>query len=577
MKRTVINSLRHIVSSIVLILLGLWSVQALFHSGLFTAHDIWHNVARFYWYTHALSQGEWLPAWIAPLAGGYGYPLFIFSYPLPWLIGFPFVALGLSLEVALKVLYGASFVASGLLMYGFAYRVFTSRLAAFVAGALFMIAPYHFLTIFVSAATGIALAYMFIPVLFWGIWEIGQEKNSRGVALLSLGLMGIITSHLILAVMLSLFALVWLLFVVLQAKRKQHVLKHLLFGSLLGLGLAAFYLVPFASYSKLIRANDPGAGFAKLYETNFASLEQLLYSPWGFGPIISNAKDGEISLQVGVAQWLAFFVMTMILGAAMLKIEIKRHFTVVYAKINQLDQARRNKYANGQVIYLLFALSVFSIWELSKPLWDVAAKVMPLDYPFRLLVVAVLFGSLLAGKLVALSHYRFMRLIIALSLVSIALYTNRNHTRVNLYTSIPIADYVQAEKTTNTMDEYLPTAADRSLTNKPYQFIEPKHQISKTLQMLNLTSFQVEASQSGSIRLGQWAFPGQRVTLDGNEIQSLVASDGRIELELPAGAHDITISYEKTIPFTIGYVISTASFIILFCLPIMHVKRKKRS
>ncbi len=568
---------RHILPSIVLFLLGVWSVQALFHPGLFTAHDIWHNVARFYWYTQALSQGEWLPAWISPLAGGYGYPLFIFSYPLPWLIGYPLVALGFSLEVALKVLYGASFVASGMLMYGFANRVFKSRLAALSSGAVYMIAPYHFLTTFVSAATGIAVAYTLIPLLFWGMWEIGEKKFKRGSVLLALGLAGVITSHLILAVMLSLFALVWSLFLLLKTKHKLPVLKHLLFGVVLGLGLAAFYLLPFSAYSKLIRANDPGAGFSKLYETNFATIEQLLYSPWGFGPIISNAKDGEISLQVGVVQWLAFFALAIVLGIPIVKLGIKRNFSFAHKQINTLDKVRRKKFAMGRLLFLLFALSIFSIWELSKPLWDFTARVLPLDYPFRLLVVAVLFGSLLAGQLVILVQHRFMRLILTLSLVSIALYTNRNHMRVNLYTSIPIADYVQSEKTTNTMDEYLPLTAERSLTNKPFAFIEPGHPISNTLQSLNQTSLEVEASQSGSVRLGQWAFPGQIVFLDGNEIQTQVASDGRIELELPAGAHDVTISYQKTAPFTIGYVISIASLVILFCLPIMHVERKKRS
>lgn len=576
MKIATNHIVRHLFPVIILFILGLWSIQALFHPSLFTAHDIWHNVARFYWYTQALSQGEWLPAWIAPLAGGYGYPLFIFSYPLPWLIGYPLVALGVSIETALKMLYGSSFIGSGLLMYGLGFRMFRSRLAALSTGVLYMIAPYHFLTTFVSAATGIAVAYSLIPLLFWGMLEIGEQKYKRGGVLLALGLAGVITSHLILAVMLSLFALLWSLYILRKSKQKLLVLKHLLFGVVLGLGLAAFYLIPFGAYSKLIRANDPGAGFAKLYETNFASITQLLYSPWGFGPIISNAKDGEISLQVGVAQWLAFLLVTVLFGVQLLLLGVQRQFSVVYAQLKKKEQARRKKYAIGSMLYLLYALSVFAIWEFSKPLWDVASNILPLDYPFRLLVIAVLFGSLLAGWVVRNAGQRWLRLMLTAFFIVAAVYTNRNHLRVNLYTSIPISDYVQAEKTTNTMDEYLPLVADRGLTNSPYRFIEPALSLTKATQTLNETKLTIEASQSATVTLGQWQFPGQTVFLNNNEMMTKTTADGRIEIELPEGAHEVTISYRKGFPFKVGLVITGISVLLLLGTPIMQLYRKKQ-
>ncbi len=555
--------------------LGFWGIGALFQPGLYTAHDIWHNVARFYWYTQALFQGEILPGWIAPLAGGYGYPLFLFSYPLPWLAGFPLVALGFPLEVALKMLYGGSFILSGLIMYGFSARLFHSRLAALVSGELYMIAPYHFLTTFVSAATGIAFAYTLVPLLFWGIWEIGQEKYRRGMILLSLGLMGVITSHLILAVMLSLFAALWSLFVFLQATHKQHVLKNMLVGVLLGLGLSAFYLVPFGTYSKLIRANDPGAGFAKLYETNFATLEQLLYSPWGFGPIISNAKDGEISLQVGIAQWLAFFGVVMLFGVTLTKLGWRRQFSFARATILKQRLLWRKRNAIGIMLMLLYALSVFAIWELSKPVWDYAAHYVPLDYPFRLLVVAVLFGSLLAGWMVRQRRLSLTRMVLAGLFITIALYTNRNHRRVNLYTQIPISDYVQAEKTTNTMDEYLPLAAERSLTNKPYVPVEPEVVLADFDQTPTTTHLTVEATQAATLTLGQWVFPTQLVRLNGAEIAQQTSEDGRIEIALPEGKHELAIVQRTTAPFVVGYGISMISSGIVVAICIIELRKKK--
>lgn len=564
----------HVVFLVVIILIGLWGIQALFHPGLFTAHDIWHNVARFYWYAQALSQGEWLPAWIAPLAGGYGYPLFIFSYPLPWLIGFPLVVIGLSIETALKVLYGGSFIAAGLIMYGFSTRLFRSRLAALASGVLYMIAPYHFLTTFVSAAMGIAFAYALAPLLFWGIWETGREKYARGIILLSLGLMGVITSHVILAVMVSLFAALWALYVLLQANHRQEVAKNMLVGVLLGLGLSAFYLLPFGAYTKLIRANDPGAGFAKLYETNFATFKQLLYSPWGFGPIISNAKDGEISLQVGVAQWLAFFGVVIPFGMTLVKLGWQRQLSFARATILKQRLLWRKRNATGIILMLLYAVSVFAIWELSKPVWDYAARYLPLDYPFRLLVMAVLFGSLLAGWMLTAISNRYIRTIATVVFISVAVYTNRNHKNVNLYTDIPIADYVQAEKTTNTMDEYLPLGAQRNLTNAPYQVIEPSMPLTHVIQTSTATHFRVEASQSGTLALGQWAFPSQTVLVDGTPTSWQASSDGRISIPIASGTHDITIAYKKALPFIGGYALSMLSLLIIIGIHGKYLLRK---
>lgn len=550
--------------------LGLWGIQALFHPGLFTAHDIWHNVARFYWYIQALLDGGGLPAWIAPLANGYGYPLFIFSYPLPWIIGAPLTMMGIPIEIAIKILYSSSFIFSGIFAYCFGVSMFKSRLSALTVAVLYMIAPYHFLTIFVSAAMGIAFGYMFLPLLFWGIWEVLHQKSFWGIPLISIGLFGIITSHLILAVMAAPFVTAWILWNILSLKYKSQAIKNLLVGILFGFGLAAFYLLPFGYYSNLIRASDDSAGFSKLYQTNFASLKQLIYSPWGFGPIISNAKDGEISLQVGLAQWASMGLV--ILGFFILLLNVIR------SKYTQ-SQFFNNKLLFWRIkqtslIVLLFLISIFAIWEASKPLWDLVSQYLPLDYPFRLLAISVLFGSLLAGSLISLSKNPLIRAVLTIFFISIALYTNRNHRQINLYTDIPIKDYVQSEKTTNTFDEYLPLVSNRSLVNNAYILVDPGVNVVDRSQNAVETTMVLESSGSAAISLGQWSFPGQRVELDKKSVDFETGIDGRMVINVSAGTHELVIRFVKGIPFILGRCVSIASIIALASYLIIQSKRK---
>lgn len=90
---------------LIILTFALIGMKALFHPGLFTAHDIWHQVARIYYYFQAVSDGQIPPYWISTLASGLGYPLFFFSYHLPWIISLPFLKVGFDIPSSLKILF----------------------------------------------------------------------------------------------------------------------------------------------------------------------------------------------------------------------------------------------------------------------------------------------------------------------------------------------------------------------------------------------------------------------------------------------------------------------------------------
>ncbi|MBD3279767.1 MAG: hypothetical protein GF390_03580 [Candidatus Pacebacteria bacterium] len=556
----------------ILLIIG-WAVfgyQALFHSGLYSAHDIWHQVARFYHYSQALNQGQLLPTWISNLANNHGYPLFLFSYHLPWLIGTPLLWLGLSLPTALKSLFLFSVIGSGLTMYGLAQSWLQDRRAALLSALVYIWAPYHFLTVFVSAAIGTAFAFMFVPLIFWGLLLLDQKKLRSGLIFTSLGVAGMALSHLMTLVMISpllglvVFALIWQRLNKPILKQRGLALRYLamfLLAGILGLGLAGFYLLPMLKYLPLIKANSQ-SGFTDIYASNFVNFKQLIYSPWGYGPIISNAKHGEISFQVGMVQWLGVGLSLGLLSFYWLK--LKSYLPQTLKKLAQQIIQDQQTLATPLLLMIGFATTVFFMLDYSQPVWKLINQFITLDYPFRLLLMAVFFASLLLGWFLSCLKNHKLQLVLISGLMLITWYTNRNHVRVNMYTKIPVAVYVDAETTTNTFHEYLPAQADSSLLNKADYWLDPasaevlNHQ--QTTAQLDLT---VQVDTATTVSLQQFAFPGQTLYLDGQLQDYQVDGQGRIKVNLPVGEHALMVKFEQTKIILIGKLVSLLAILLL--------------
>ena len=109
--------LKHYILIIGLIIISLVGVKGLFHSGFYTSHDGWHMVARLYYFYQSLQDGQFPPRWGGLLLNKFGYPLFIYSYHLPWWIGSVFMYLGFNIFDAIKGTFILTYVLSGITMY----------------------------------------------------------------------------------------------------------------------------------------------------------------------------------------------------------------------------------------------------------------------------------------------------------------------------------------------------------------------------------------------------------------------------------------------------------------------------
>jgi hypothetical protein len=536
---------------------ALIGLSPLFHPGLYTAHDIWHQVARLYHYSEALKAGIFPPRWVPSLALGMGYPLFYFSYHLPWLVSSLAMWSGLALPISLKLSFAVGYLLAGFGMYFLANLLFRHRLAAFVAAILYLISPYFFVNLYVSAAIGIVYALASFPWLFAGVMLIFQSRYRQGILIATMAAVAGILSHALTFILISLFMGIVVLGLIIGNLHKPLVKPKLL--SFLAVGiltllLGSFYLLPFVAYSPLIKASQGSSGFDKLYLANFVTLKQLLYSRWGYAPISDTAATSDISFQVGIAQWLSL--------AGLILIIIWKRKSILIEPLPYL-------------IAFSFLVSIFLMLGMSKPIWDLLEKVYSFDYPFRLLTIAVFFGSLASAIVVSsFRGHRRLSLMISLVLILIAFYTNRNHIRVNLYTDIPIKDYVQSEITTNTFHEYMPVIADGSLIKEePAPLIDPSIPVLSYFQDPRQTSYLVNNPISQTLSLHQLDFPGQTVLVDSVVIKHQHDSRGRLQINLTSGLHRLVITQQTNL--LTGFSLIFTLLGLVFMIVILTYRRRR--
>lgn len=508
---------------ILILSFSILGMNALFHPNLFSAHDIWHQVARLYWYKTSIDSGVFPPGWIMTLSNGFGYPLFLFSYHLPWIMAIPFLYNGISIENTLKLLFFLSFFFSGAGMYVLTHMVTKNRWSSFTAAIIYLWVPYHFLVILVSAAMGKAFVFTFIPFLILGVVYMAKNTTAkRGALIAAFSLSALILTHL-----MSLFSLLPLLFLVI-ALRPQF--KWVLLSGVLGIGISAFYLIPAIAYSPLTQIK--GGAISDLYKVNFIHFSQLLYSRWGYGIINESAKEGSISFQLGVPQWIGFF--------AGFILALRKHTLSIALFISTL-------------------LSIAMMTDISRPVWNALSQFVTLDYPTMFLPTAVFSTSLLVGVFLSKLPKSIVP-VISFALIAIALLNNRNHLRVNMYTAIPLSTYISSEVTTNSYAEYLPANANPKLFETPVdQLVFPNAPVRNVYKGMNMLSFEFENEKDQNVSFRQFAFPGIKLSVDGNASDYKTDEEGRILAFVKKGSHTVTIVPQPTGLMQVSRVASAVS------------------
>lgn len=540
---------------LLIIIVSFISLRDLFKPGLYSSHDGIHQVVRFFYFDQVLRDGQFLPRWAQGLVYGFGYPLFIFSYHLPWFIAESIRFLGFSIIDSVKYTFLVGFIFSGITMYLLQKEIF-GKLAAVAGCALYLLAPYRFSNIFVRAAIGDATTFIFAPLVFWSLVKLKDKLGWKWVVLGSLSVAGLILSHaMVAALFLSVFAL-YFLFSLPTAKNKISYLKSSALIILGGFGISAYYFIP----SIVERSNTKFQELmSQIFVGNyFASINDLIYSKWGYG--VFHSKEGAMSIQLGLIQWLAVLLTI----AYLLKI-------LIFDK--KISSDKKKLVREGIILVILFVFTVFMMLPVSLPIWKMVSSAVFIDFPWRYLAVSVFLASLCTGLLIKILGKG--KIILVIIFIISAIYLNRNHLRINETLPWDLSFILKLEKTTNSYDEYTPKWVKNEYIaeNKPrVEFSAGKAGIEILENKSNLLEFSIESPESGMVRVNTIYYPGWKVFVDGKE-EKIDYSNGLIEFKVGEGKKNVVARFTETPLRLTSDLISLATLVFLF-LPLLPIFKK---
>jgi len=382
---------------VLVILFSLFTIGPMLQPGYqWDAHDARHSVYFLFEFDQGIQDGILHPRWQPDFAFGYGYPFFNIYGPLATYVGEAFHLLGFGFADSVKIVFALSVVCSGLAMYGFVKQVM-GRQAGLVAAVAYMVIPYRLVDLYVRAALAESVAYVFVPLVLWGVWAALDHPRLANVIGLAFAYAALMYTSPLVTLLLTLILIFYIGFLALARINDQQpfrklsreswlpLLGHLGYvlipvglGLVLGVGLSALFAFPAMTENRFVRV-DQWYGGRYAWGGDFIEFFQLFSPNWGFGASVPGPNDG-VSFQLGLVP----IVLSLFAIAALFSKKMR-------------DQLGRSAVRLTAFFAALTAIVVFLMLNVSATLWEILPLVQLAQFPWRLLTLTVVSMAFLCG------------------------------------------------------------------------------------------------------------------------------------------------------------------------------------
>lgn len=511
-----------------------------------------------------LKDGQIPCRWSPDLGYEYGYPLFNFYPPMPYIVGQIYRTLGFSFVNSAKLSAVTQIVLAAFFMYLLAKTIF-GELGGLLSALFYTYAPYHALNIYVRGAYNEAWASVFFPLIFYFSYQLvktGKNKNIVGIAL---SYACLFLSHNPMVLTFTPFFLIWSLFWLIIDKKivfSKKIVKQLplffkfLFSGIFAISLTAFFTLPVIFESKYTQVETMFEGYYH-YSAHFASLYQLFISNfWGDGGSIWGPNDG-MSFAVGYLHWVIPLLVVLFSIFLLIKKQI-------------LDR----KIIISLLLSAMGLMAIFMIHNKSTFLWQLITPIQKIQFPWRFLNITAFFLSLSIGVI----PFIFKKYInkkspaittIFISIVLVLINLNYFHP----IQSGPLTDNEKfsgkawTNQTVSNTD-YLPKTAvnpAKSAATPYIDNIDPKGALISMSGQKKGTDwlyFNLFLNQDAKITISQLAFPNFEITDKGQKIDYEIEPElGRMVVNLKNGDHQIYVKLQNTPIRTVSNYISLLAWL----------------
>lgn len=178
---------------------------------------------------------------LSNLANGFGYSWDLFYGPLSSIM----IILGKLITTTFisgyKLVLFIGLLLSGITMYAFVYKLTNNKLTSTIASIFYIIMPYHLTDMYIRNAVGEFLSYIFIPLVFLGLYNLFHKEKRDW--LLCLGAVGLLLTHNLMTFLTAIMAFIYLCTNFSKLKDTK-ILKKLFFNVVCILCISAFFWMP---------------------------------------------------------------------------------------------------------------------------------------------------------------------------------------------------------------------------------------------------------------------------------------------------------------------------------------------
>jgi len=524
-----------------LIILSLPAIFPYFHPGYFPTHDGEWAVVRLGDMFRLLRDFQLPARYSGELNFGYGYPLFNFTYPLPYYLGMIPYLFRFGFVGSIKILFAGSVLLSAVFMFLASKTLWKNTWAGVVSAVLYVYFPYRMVDLYVRGSVGESLSFALFPVLLFLAIKLIEKFSLKIIALIGILTAFQIMTHNIMTVLFMPFYIVFIL--IMAVLKNKKAIKSFLLSILLGLGLSAFFWVPaILEKSNILLSNIPIAN-RDLY---FVSLKQLIIPGWGYGV---PTDIGGFSYQLGVVN-IAVFALAILL-LLFLFFSFKKYFTDYFIKV-------------VCVLTVLTAFYLFLLFKSSEFLWHLPL-LSEINYPWIALGILGFLLSLIAGYFCRNSSGKYLMIVLGF----ISIFTVLPYARPEKFINNPDSYYLTNEATTTSSDELMPLWVKSFPTQRAKNKVELRGpgNIQGLIYDSKQIMFFVDSQTPTRILINTIYYPGWKIYIDKVSTKILYDNDlGVMEVALPAGHHLIVGNFTETPLRLTSDIISLLSLLTVLVL-----------
>lgn len=486
---------------------------------------------------------------------GYGYPVSVYYGDLLLYLPALFRLMGVPVLTAYKLFVFLLNLGTAVIARNSFSSIFERDFVGILCSAVYTTAGYRFCNLYVRAAVGEACAMMFLPMVAAAVWKIyhtpdtkiradrrgGIKLQLRQSLLLSLGLSGLIGTHLLTTEMAGILLLtVGLVFW--KRTFSKRILPTLAFAVPMTVLLNLYFLIPFFDYYCNVSVYlNRVLGKAPNIQEDGAELSQLL-AFWA-EPFQNGNQSTHLLVSPGPALLLALVL-------------------VIYLVIKRKASRRTVGFAVGALL-LLWVSTCYFPWDAAAQIGSVGRFLAQVQFPWRYLSPAVLLLTLTLGSVMMDMEAPGKKWMYAAALLAClgTLIFTINYAR--RYEPVFYKDRQDLNTYDMGMIEYLPfkterkelTGEIRTETGTEAKLIERE---GSRMRLYCRTG-----KDKGMVEIPILSYPGYHIVDEqGNEYNIREGKNHEIQWILPANfAGELVVSFEEPWYWRVGELLSLLGYI----------------